>query len=238
MTSQGADEHRIRSLLIGMGVGPTAATASAPEPAAPAPAMPAGAPPDAWWNELYADKEPAAPAPERRPTPRLPDWWAAKPERLPGPPPELPAETAPTPAVTETDTPLTGTSPAVTPPPAADDTPPAHSAAHPPARRHTPPQSLLDAWAAIRPRSRWLIHHATAATAGWPLGLVDWGTNTAAWYAAGHWTTPSAWVLYGLGLCAISLYRRARTWPWPLAWAATIPISSVSVGLLLYGTGA
>lgn len=99
---------------------------------------------------------------------------------------------------------------------------------------HSPRQSLLDAWDGVSPRTRWLLHHATAAAAGWPIGLVNWGTNTAAWFAAGHWTAPSAWVLYGLGLCALSLYRRARTWAWPAAWAATIPLSSVTTGVLLY----
>lgn len=99
-----------------------------------------------------------------------------------------------------------------------------------------PRQSLTDAFDRIPPRTRWLLYHATAAAAGWRLGLVDWGTNTAAWYAAGHWTTPSAFVLYGLGVCAICLYRRARAWAWPAAWAAAIPVSSTVVGILLYGT--
>ncbi|MCM8555363.1 hypothetical protein [Streptomyces sp. STCH 565 A] len=229
MTSQGADERRIRSLLIGMGVGPAAVP---PQPATiTASPAPAGDPSDTWWDNLYADE--AKPAAPELPASRLPDWWAPKPETLPDPTtaPAPAAETAPTPAVPDPVTPPTSSPPPTDPPPG---TPPAHPAAQPPAQRHTPPQSLLDAWAAIRPRSRWLIHHATAATAGWPLGLVDWGTNTAAWYAAGHWTTPSAWVLYGLGLCALSLYRRARAWAWPLAWAATIPIASTTLGVLLY----
>lgn len=225
MTSQGADERRIRTQPIRLGVGPAATIQEA--------ATPAGDPSDAWWDRLYGDEPPATPAPERRPSPRLPDWWAAKPTTLTAPdsaPVSVP-DTAPTPAVPTTDTPPTSSKPPT-------DTPPAHPAAQAPARRHTPPQSLLDAWAGIRPRTRWLIHHATAAAAGWPLGLVDWGTDTAAWYADGHWTTPSAWVLYGLGAAAISLYRRTRTWAWPIAWAAAIPVSSVSAGLLLYGTGA
>lgn len=100
-----------------------------------------------------------------------------------------------------------------------------------------PRKSLADAWDNTPPRLRWLAYHATAAGAGWSLGWVDWGTDTAAWYAAGHWTSTSAWVLYGLGACALALYRRARTWAWPFAWAATIPVSSVVVGVLLYGTG-
>lgn len=98
-------------------------------------------------------------------------------------------------------------------------------------------QSLIDAWNNIPTRVRWLIRHATAAAAGWPLGWVGWGTDTAAWYAAGHWVSPSAFVLYGLGGCVLSLYRRARTWAWPLAWAAAVPVSSIALGVLLYGTG-
>lgn len=104
----------------------------------------------------------------------------------------------------------------------------------PKAKAPAPRQSLLDAHASIPPRLRWLAYHATAAGAGWWLGWVDWGTSTAAWYAAGHWTSTSAWVLYGLGLCACALYRRSRRWAWPFAWAAAVPVSSIVVGVLLY----
>lgn len=103
--------------------------------------------------------------------------------------------------------------------------------------RPAPRQSLADAWDNVPPRLRWLGYHATAAGAGWCLGWVGWGTDTAAWYAAGHWASPSGFVLYGLGACALALYRRSRTWAWPFAWAAAIPVSSVVVGVLLYGTG-
>ncbi|MGW4042977.1 hypothetical protein [Streptomyces sp. NPDC004721] len=100
-----------------------------------------------------------------------------------------------------------------------------------------PRLALVDAYAAVPYRIRWLALHAAAAGAGWRLGIVDWATDTTAWYAAGHWVSPSAWVLYGLGACAIALYRRTRSWAWPAAWAAAIPVSSVVAGVLLYGTG-
>jgi hypothetical protein len=100
-----------------------------------------------------------------------------------------------------------------------------------------PRQSLLDAWERTPRRVHWLAHHATAAAPGWWLGWVDWGTDTAAWYAAGHWTSPSAFVLYGLGGVVLALYRRSRAWAWPAAWAATVPVASVVLGVLLYGTG-
>ncbi|MFE2353454.1 hypothetical protein [Streptomyces parvulus] len=215
MTSPGADERHIRTQLIRMGVGPAATS------------VPTGDPSDSWWDRLYAD-DPQAAAPARRRSPRLPDWWAAKPTDLPAP---APGPAAGTPGVPNTVTPPTSSQPAPV-------TPTGTAPAHPAAQRYAPPQSLLDAWAGIRPRTRWLIQHATAAAAGWTIGIVDWATDTAAWYAAGNWTAPSAWVLYGLGLCTLALYRRSRTWAWPIAWAAAIPTSSVVVGLLLYGTGA
>ncbi len=111
-----------------------------------------------------------------------------------------------------------------------------HKTDHPAAMR-SPRQSLLDAYDRIPRRIRWLIYHATAAGAGWWPGWVDWGTDTAAWFAAGNWTASSAWVLYGLGACACGLYRHSRRWAWPVAWCATVPVSSVAAGVLLYGTG-
>jgi hypothetical protein len=104
-------------------------------------------------------------------------------------------------------------------------------------RAEAPRLSLLDAWDRIPPRVRWLTYHATAAGAGWRIGWVDWSTDTAAWYAADHWTSPSAIALYALGALVIAVYRRSRHWAWPVAWTAAIPVSSVVAGLLLYGTG-
>ncbi|MCZ4509985.1 hypothetical protein O3Q52_17620 [Streptomyces sp. ActVer] len=104
-------------------------------------------------------------------------------------------------------------------------------------RPPAPRQSLLDAWQRIPHRVKWLGYHATAALAGWRLGWVDWGTDTAAWYANGHWLSPSAFALYGLGTVVVALYRRSRGWVWLAAWTAAIPVSSVVAGVLLYGTG-
>jgi hypothetical protein len=44
-------------------------------------------------------------------------------------------------------------------------------------------------------------------------------------------------VLYGLGGLLTALYRRSRAWAWPAAWAAAVPVSSIVLGVLLYGTG-
>lgn len=100
-----------------------------------------------------------------------------------------------------------------------------------------PRQSLVDAWMGIPNRLKWLATHTAAALAGWRIGLVQWATDMAAWFAAGHWASPSAWVLYLLGVLAIALYRAVRHRGLLLAMWAAIPVSSVAVGVLLYGTG-
>lgn len=185
-------------------------------PAPQPPAMPPGPPPDGYraaarprdWLDDILDSNTTPPA--ERP--------ARGPVPLPGPVFKEPA--------------------APTPPPAKPSRKPRRQRPAPgPEQQADPRQSLLDAWDRTPRRVRWLAHHATAAVPGWWLGWVDWGTDTAAWYAAGHWTTTSAFVLYGLGACALALYRRSRHWAWPAAWAAAIPVSSVALGVLLYGTG-
>lgn len=98
-----------------------------------------------------------------------------------------------------------------------------------------PSMALIDVYARTPRRIRWLAYHATAAGAGWRLGWVQWSTNTAGWIAHGHYVAPSAIVLYVIGGLLYGLYRRTRTWAWPAAWAAAIPLSSVTVGVLLYG---
>jgi hypothetical protein len=230
-TKPDADERRIQDRLRKLVDGPTV------EP----PPMPPGPPPDGyqpaaedtWWDDLYGDEQPK-PEP-RQAAPRLPNWWSRKPTDL-----------------TTDDTDDTGEEPdedeqePVEEP--ADPDPTRAPAPRPPKRRTARPtyrddqphphrQSLLDAYDRIPNRIRWLIYHATAATAGYRIGWVDWGTDTAAWYADGHWLTPSAFALYGLGFCACALYRRSRTWAWPIAWAAAVPVSSVIAGIALYGTG-
>lgn len=209
MTSKpGADELRVRHHLHQL-LDP------------PPPPMPPGPPPDGYrpaprardWLDDIADLDfdatPATPAPERP---------ARGPVPLSGPVFEEPA--AP-----------------VTAPPKPARKPHRARPAPRPEQQADPRQSLLDAWDRTPRRVRWLARHATAAVPGWWLGWVGWGTDTAAWYAAGHWTSSSAFVLYGLGACVLALYRRARVWAWPIAWAAAVPVSSIAFGVLLYGTG-
>lgn len=172
---------------------------------------------------------PIPPKPTSRPRDWLDDILNSPPPRpaAPAAPPPAPPATAPEPPQITTAKPKKKRKkPSPSAPRTAFDT-----------QINDPRQSLLDAWQHIPPRLKWLGHHTTAAAAGWPLGWVAWGTDTAAWFAAGHAISPSAFALYALGACALSLDRRSRAWAWPIAWAAAIPVSSVTVGVLLYGTG-
>lgn len=208
-TTPGADERRIRALLVTRGVGPDAA-----------PPKPTARPRD--WLDDILDTPPTAKPETKKP--------AVKPAATPDPekkPATEPSKSKPPqPKAPRKKKPKKRTRPPAGAPRTAWDS-------RPPANR----QSLTDAWDNIPRRLKWLAYHATAAAAGWPLGWVAWGTDTAAWYAAGHWTTPSAWTLYGLGIALIALYRRSRHWIPAAAWAAAVPVSSVTLGVLLYGTG-
>lgn len=100
-----------------------------------------------------------------------------------------------------------------------------------------PRRSLLDAIAAVPPRIRWLLVHASAAAAGYRLGWVDYATRTAAWIADNGWLNLSTgfWCSVAVG-CEVLRYR-ARTWRLLIRWLAAVPIASIVTGTLLYGTG-
>lgn len=214
-TKPGADELRVRALLKERGVGPDARPSAIPP-------QPTERPRD--WLDDILDGNAAVPALEEES-----EEARAEPE-----PEEEPdgAEPAPSPAKQRKDKPklpatkVKRTRRAPTEPRTAWDS-------HPGDVR----QSLLDAWARVPYRLVWLTQHGLAAGVGWRFGIVGWATDTAAWFAAGHWTSPSAFVLYALGGLAVALYRRTRRTVWPVACAAAIPVSSVVVGVLLYGTG-
>ncbi|MCG0065010.1 hypothetical protein L0F81_17195 [Streptomyces tricolor] len=188
----------------------------------------AGDPSDAWWDELYADEEQPSPEVERRPAPRLPNWWENKPDHLP----KQDSEQATNP---QANTAPTSSNTTPQPPALAPAQQPQHSPAPPgtAGRRH-PQQSLLDAWAGISPRLRWLVYHGTAAAFGWGLGITGWATSVTAWIAADRWVNPQSITCYALGLGAVALYRRTRGWWWPIAWLAAVPASSIALGVLLY----
>jgi hypothetical protein len=101
---------------------------------------------------------------------------------------------------------------------------------HPPALR----QSLADAWDNVPYRLKWLAYHGTAACLGWTVGLVDWATYVTAWIADTGPVGPQAVFWYAAAGTTVLLYRRTRSWWWPVAWLAAIPATSTVVGVLLY----
>lgn len=126
------------------------------------------------------------------------------------------------------------TSPDPDPDPADDDPEPEPND-EPAPRPRRERRALAEAAPNLSPRMRWLALHATAAAIGWPIGLVHWGTDTAAWFAAGHWIDGSAWALYGLAAAAVALYRRTRHALLLGSLLGAVPVSSVALGVLLYG---
>jgi hypothetical protein len=218
--SLGADELEIRDRLRKLEVGPDAG----PTPVIPP--KPTTRPRD--WLDDVLDGNAAAPGPVSAPR-----------KRPPAPAPKAPkAHTEPDPK-----------KPLANPADEKDKTPARGAPRRRKRRRFTPStprsawdsqpaprQSLLDAWDNVPYRLKWLAIHLAGAAVGWKLGLVQWATNTAAWYAAGHWTSPSAWVLYVFAGLLASLYRVVRPRAWLFRLLAAIPIASAAVGLLLYGT--
>ena len=100
-----------------------------------------------------------------------------------------------------------------------------------------PRMSLLEAAANVPRRLRWLILHASAAAAGYRLGWVPYSTRTAAWIAAHGFLNVSSMFWVGCGIGCEFLRYRMRNHRLPIRWLAAVPISSIVIGTLFYGTG-
>ena len=229
-TKPEADELRIRSILLQRGVGPDA------EPAAEPRHTPD---PDGWWDELYADEHP----PDRRPAPRIPDWWRQPTTELPDPEPEP----EPKPKPEQEPEPEQGNDEPDPEPssekPEAEDESPASGRFDPQPgywpRPHTPAfinRARPDT--ALSPRTRRLLYNASAATTGWALGLYH--PLAAAIADCGqHYSTSGAIVLgTSSSLLIAHLWdRRTRHWWPPLAWCARIPLATTLLALALWAPG-
>ncbi len=239
----GADELIIRDILRWNGVGPDAQHDPAVPRVEPTPEPEPAADPDGWWDDLYADQprpaEEPTPEPQRRRAPRLPDWWRDKPEDLttdeddtaPDDEDEQPTSTDTDPDESAPEDPTPEPTPARRPRHRPFNRRPAYNHPAPPS---SPRQSLLDAYDRIPPRIKWLGYHATAAYAGWELGLVDYSMHVTAWIASTGLVGPQAFFWYGVAAATGLLYRRFARAPRPIAWAAAVPVSSIVVGVLLY----
>lgn len=163
--------------------------------------------PDAWWDRLYPDEpEPAEDAEE--------------------PAAEEDADSEPDKAATPRKRPrLRKATPARAKATRKADEHPAVA---------DPRRSLLDAIDAVPHRTRRLISHLTAAGLGWTLGWISFAEDVTAWIRTHHPADPQSIFWYAIGLACLALYRRSRSWWWPLAWLATVPAASAVAGVLLY----
>ncbi|MGV9755414.1 hypothetical protein ACWDUC_06200 [Streptomyces tricolor] len=182
--------------------------------------------------------------PTRPSTSRLPAWWQPKPKTLPATPPEhstSPGTTADwwdqlynddateAPAAPTTDT--------------ADDEPAAATWLTPqPGYYPHPTVPAFIAQAPTRitlsPKTRAGLYNASAAGAGWALGLYD--PLASALADCGTHSISGALVL-GTGGCLLIAHawdRRTRHW-WPgIAWAARIPLATAILALALWAPAA
>lgn len=244
-----------------------AALHAAAQPTAPAavqPSAPSARTPstdDDWWDDLYGD-EPAAAQPDTRPASRRPSWMRI-PDWRTGQHVDLSQKDDGPGEDTEDDEDQDDEeTDGEDEPDAEDEEEPdtGKASAQPRSRKQKaaqsrtrrsrsrtapragldaelPRRSLLDAYDAIPPRIRWLNVHLSAAAAGYALGWVDYSTRTYAWFTE-HGPLNASFVFW----CAVTvgcelLRRRARQVWLPVRWLAAIPISSIVVGTLLYGTG-
>ncbi|MFI7293987.1 hypothetical protein [Streptomyces sp. NPDC050121] len=171
------------------------------------------------------------PAP-RKSAPRLPDWWRS---RTPAPPAADPAsELDWWDALYADDT--TSDEDARQPDSRWTPQPDYWPRPHIPVALTATPERAA---AAISPKTRAALYNASAAGAGWGLGLyqpcaaalADCGTN---------YSTSGALVL-GIGGCLLIAHvwdRRTRHW-WPgIAWAARIPLATTILALALWAPAA
>ncbi|WP_284576728.1 hypothetical protein [Streptomyces sp. 2P-4] len=99
-------------------------------------------------------------------------------------------------------------------------------------------QSLVDWWNGRDRRTAWLLYNGTALAAGFSIGVPQFFTAEVAYLAATYdsWTDFYVCVWYGVAAGIWVWDHRSRTWFPPFALAARIPLISMVVGSLLYGT--
>lgn len=210
-TKPGPDEVRMRGILRRQGVGYDAGLPAVP-PRLPDGYEPVPAP-DAWWDELYPEEQPAPAKPV--PAPRGSDWWS-KGQRADAGEPEAAEEPDAEPAGPGPFAPQPGYWP----------------------RPHVPDvvhRTRERADIAISAGTRRFLYNATAAGAGWGLGLYHQFAGALA-DCGSQYSIGGALVL-GLGGSALIAHvwdRRTRHW-WPgIAWVARIPLATAIVALALW----
>ncbi|MEU5091702.1 hypothetical protein [Streptomyces sp. NPDC021356] len=191
-------------------------------------------------------------SPSQASTSRLPDWWRAKPTKLPAstPAPEVEPgaedssdwwdelyrgdDVTETTQASTTDTSEPGPAPGPGGPGWWTPQPGYYPGPHLPAFLTDPPPRI-----ALSPKTRAALYNGSAAGAGWSLGLYDQFAHAIA--SCGSEASVSGALVLGAGGCLLIAHvwdRRTRHW-WPgLAWAARIPLASAVLALALWAPAA
>ncbi|WP_381792899.1 hypothetical protein [Streptomyces niveus] len=99
-------------------------------------------------------------------------------------------------------------------------------------------KSLIEWWTGRDMASRWLLYNGAALAAGFALGVPQFFTAEVAYLVATYdsWTAFYVAIWYGVAAGVWVWDYRSRTWFPPFALAARIPLISMIVGSLLYGS--
>ncbi|MEC3995203.1 hypothetical protein VSR01_17340 [Actinacidiphila sp. DG2A-62] len=101
-----------------------------------------------------------------------------------------------------------------------------------------PKQSLVDWWISRSSQSRWLLYNGTALAGGFALGVPQFFTAEVAYLVHTYhsWMAFYVVIWYGVAIGVWAWDHKTRRWLPPFALAARIPMVSMVVGSLLYGT--
>ncbi|MGW3691901.1 hypothetical protein [Streptomyces sp. NPDC005125] len=107
-------------------------------------------------------------------------------------------------------------------------------------RGKSPKNSLIEAWTGMRPLTRHGLYKGGALALGFSLGVPQFFTAETAYLAATYdsWTDFYVCIWYSVAVAIWMFDQRTRNWLPPVALAARVPLVSMIVGVLLYGTPA
>jgi hypothetical protein len=104
--------------------------------------------------------------------------------------------------------------------------------------RPAPRQSLIQWWMGISGPSRWLLYNGTALALGFAVHIPQFFTHETAFLVTHHhsWTDLYVCFWYGVAALLLVIDRKTRTWLPPFALVGRVPLISMAIGALLYGT--
>ncbi|WP_433856707.1 hypothetical protein [Streptomyces kronopolitis] len=104
--------------------------------------------------------------------------------------------------------------------------------------RPAPKQSLIQWYVGMDTPTRWLLYNGAALGIGFYFGIPQFFTSETAYlvHTYGSWTDWHVFLWYGVAVAIWSLDHRTRSWFPLFALAGRIPLISMVVGSLLYGS--